>query len=81
MAGTRISCLFLLAFMWITAQHSSGALTSELQKKIDKANQDGPYLGLVIPNTFEMDPLLQSPSFISSNNTIEFAGKWKSLVI
>ncbi|THG01417.1 hypothetical protein TEA_020195 [Camellia sinensis var. sinensis] len=41
---------------------------------ISEANKNGPYLGLVIPNLFEMNPLLQSLSFTSSNLTIDFQG-------
>ena len=73
---TRVLSLFLAAFFWV---HASGALTSELQRKIAKANKEGPYLGLVIPNSFELDPLLQSPNYTSSNTTIDFAGS--SIVI
>ncbi|THG17723.1 hypothetical protein TEA_030139 [Camellia sinensis var. sinensis] len=39
---------------------------------ISEANKNGPYLGLVTPNPFEMNPLLQSPSFTSFNLTIDF---------
>jgi hypothetical protein len=34
----------------------SKRVTREIEKK-------GPWLGLVVPNTFEMNPLLVSPSF------------------
>ncbi|KAF5938878.1 hypothetical protein HYC85_023137 [Camellia sinensis] len=47
----------------------------ETQKMISEANKNGPYLGLVTPNPFEMNPLLQSPSFTSSNLTIDFQGR------
>ena len=63
--------MFLAAFFWV---HASGALTSELQRKIAKANKEGPYLGLVVPNAFEMNPLLQSPNYTSSDKIIDFAG-------
>ncbi|XP_061336548.1 bark storage protein A-like [Gastrolobium bilobum] len=77
MAGTRVMfIMFLLAFIWvINAQHANGALTSELVREIEKVNKQGPYLGLVIPNTFELNPLLQSPNYTCSNKTIDFAGK------
>lgn len=44
-----------------TFQHTDGAILAETQKLINEANKKGPYLGLVIPNTFEMNPL-QSPN-------------------
>ncbi|XP_024190576.1 bark storage protein A [Rosa chinensis] len=54
---------------------ASAALSKETLELIAKANENGPYLGLVIPNSFEMDPLLQSPNFTSSNLTIDFSGR------
>ncbi|KAH6835830.1 Phosphorylase superfamily protein [Perilla frutescens var. hirtella] len=45
------------------------------QRLINEANKDGPYLGLVIPNMFEMNPLLQHPTYKPTNLTIDFAGK------
>ena len=56
-------------------QHADAALSQDTLKLIAEANESGPYLGLVIPNSFEMDPLLQSPNFTSSNLIIDFSGK------
>lgn len=63
--------------MWFNAQNSfvSCALTSKLQRKIAKINKEGPYLGLIIPNSFELNPLLQNPGYTPSDNIIDFAGK------
>jgi hypothetical protein len=38
--------IFLVAFMWFNTQNAfvSCALTSELQNKIAKINEEGPYL-------------------------------------
>jgi len=69
--------VFLGAFLCFNiAQHASVscALTSELQTKIAKANEEGPYLGLIIPNSFELDPLLQNPGYTPSDTIIDFAG-------
>ncbi|KAK7351483.1 hypothetical protein VNO77_10982 [Canavalia gladiata] len=76
-AGWRGFYVFLAAFMWVNAQHAfvSCALTSELQGKIAKVNQEGPYLGLIIPNSFELDPLLQNPGYNPSDTIIDFAGR------
>lgn len=49
------------------------ATPSTTQRLINKVNKDGPYLGIVIPNMFEMNPLLQHSTF-QSTNTIDFAG-------
>ncbi|KAG5031106.1 hypothetical protein JHK82_014721 [Glycine max] len=75
--ASRVLCLFLAAFLWFNAQHAfvSCALTFELQSKIAKANQEGPYLGLIIPNSFELDPLLQNPGYTASDTIIDFAGR------
>ena len=69
--------MFLAAFMLVNAQHAfvSCALTSELQSKIAKANEEGPYLGLIIPNSFELDPLLQNPGYTAGDTIIDFAGR------
>ncbi|KAK9946668.1 hypothetical protein M0R45_012118 [Rubus argutus] len=60
----------------LTAQehHSNAALSPESLKLIEAANIDGPYLGLVIPNTYELNPLLQSPNF-TTHLTIDFSGR------
>ncbi|XP_058780676.1 bark storage protein A-like [Vicia villosa] len=79
MAATngRIVLFMLLAtFMWFNVQNSlvSCALTPKLQNKIAKLNKEGPYLGLVIPNSFELNPLLQNPGY-TPNTTIDFSGR------
>ncbi|CAJ1973881.1 unnamed protein product [Sphenostylis stenocarpa] len=75
--GGRVLYVFLAAFCFKLAQHAfvSCALTSELQSKIAKANQEGPYLGLIIPNSFELDPLLQNPGYTPGDTIIDFAGR------
>lgn len=69
--------MFLAAFMLFNTQNAfvSCALTSELQNKIAKINEEGPYLGLIIPNSFELNPLLQNPGYTPSDSIIDFAGK------
>ncbi|GMP94865.1 hypothetical protein CsSME_00044145 [Camellia sinensis var. sinensis] len=67
--------VYALIITLSTLQETNGVLNGETQKMISEANKNGPYLGLVIPNLFEMNPLLQSPSFTSSNLTIDFQGK------
>ncbi|GMN39953.1 hypothetical protein TIFTF001_009178 [Ficus carica] len=59
----------------LSAQQASGAtsLAAETRKMIDKANQNGPYLGLVIPNLFEMNPLINSPDYIPDDSTIDIS--------
>ncbi|XP_062019463.1 bark storage protein A-like [Rosa rugosa] len=65
-------CLVVYAMSIVVVQ---AALLVETLKLIEETNDRGPYLGLVIPNSFEMNPLLQSPDFISANLTIDFSGR------
>ncbi|XP_012571582.1 bark storage protein A-like [Cicer arietinum] len=76
-SGRIVLFMFLGSFMWFNAQNSfvSCALTSKLQRKIAKINKEGPYLGLIIPNSFELNPLLQNPGYTPSDNIIDFAGR------
>ena len=61
----------------LSAHQASGAisLAAETRNMIDKANQNGPYLGLVIPNLFEMNPLINSPDYTPDDSTIDISGK------
>ncbi|KAI3454082.1 hypothetical protein Pfo_010745 [Paulownia fortunei] len=69
--------LFLVIFTFLTLMlcHVNGGIPGKTQRLINKANKNGPYLGLVIPNLFEMNPLLQHPSYKPSNLTIDVAGR------
>lgn len=65
---------FSYGFLMIT-QEANGQIHAVAREMIEQVNNaTGPYLGLVIPNQFEMDPLLQSPSFTSTNLTIDISG-------
>ncbi|KAL5558686.1 hypothetical protein UlMin_034897 [Ulmus minor] len=78
MEACRVVLMMFCAFFMITLrlQNTNAAtLSKETRKLIEKANQNGPYLGLVIPNLFEMNPLLNSADYTSSNLTIDFAGR------
>ncbi|MED6172809.1 hypothetical protein PIB30_053402 [Stylosanthes scabra] len=71
-------CMFFVALvMLFNAQNAlvSCALTSKLHDDITRINEEGPYIGLVIPNSFELNPLLQNPAYTSSENIIDFAGR------
>ncbi|KAF5743252.1 bark storage protein A-like isoform X1 [Tripterygium wilfordii] len=71
----RLSFALLVMVLHNKHHQANGALHSHTQLLVDEANNDGPYLGLVIPNLFEMNPLLQSPSFVSSNFYIDAYGR------
>ncbi|KAK7251557.1 hypothetical protein RIF29_34855 [Crotalaria pallida] len=76
-ASIILNMFFMALFMTLNAQHAfvSCALTSELQSKLIKVNQAGPYLGLIIPNSFELDPLLQNPGYTASDIIIDISGR------
>ena len=39
------------------------AVQESTARSIQMVNRCGPFLGVVVPNAFEMEPLLRSPSF------------------
>ncbi|KDP33702.1 hypothetical protein JCGZ_07273 [Jatropha curcas] len=47
----------------VVANRAYGEVSQYSIREIDRVNKEGPYLGIVVPNAFEMNPLLQSPSF------------------
>ncbi|KAK4277003.1 hypothetical protein QN277_015076 [Acacia crassicarpa] len=77
MARSRVMSIVacVLVVMCVSAHHAMGALNPHVRKAIDAANSEGPYLGLVIPNTFELDPLLESSGYTASSLIIDFAGR------
>lgn len=78
MAAAMVKLLIILyfsvLFLAITLKEANGAVDPETQALINSANLYGPYLGVVIPNLFEMIPLLQHPSFNARPLIIDHAG-------
>ncbi|XP_028054132.1 uncharacterized protein LOC114258363 [Camellia sinensis] len=70
---TLLGCLVLvLGFVSGTC----GLISHNVMKKINVINKEGPYLGIVVPNSFEMSPLLESPSFVVDQNPyLDFSGR------
>ncbi|XP_040375805.1 bark storage protein A [Oryza brachyantha] len=52
------------AAMMATA--AEGFISRKTWSEIRQANRGGPFVGLVVPNAYEMDPVLGSPSFTPS---------------
>ncbi|KAM7509541.1 hypothetical protein LguiA_019994 [Lonicera macranthoides] len=54
-----------------------GEIIGSVMNDISRLNKEGPYLGIVVPNSFEMNPLLQSPSFVVNENFpfLDFSGR------
>ncbi|KAI7732675.1 hypothetical protein M8C21_024524 [Ambrosia artemisiifolia] len=64
---------FLMIFAWFVVgwlclfvNRGECMIPKTLLKDIDSVNKVGPYIGVVVPNAFEMNPLLQSSSFIAN---------------
>lgn len=53
------------------------AVSQSVIHEVSRINKDGPYLGIVVPNSFEMNPLLQSPSFKPNQKHpyLDFSGR------
>ncbi|WJX25905.1 hypothetical protein P8452_14893 [Trifolium repens] len=54
-----------------------GAINQISWREISNINNKGPYIGIVVPNAFELNPLLQSSSFVPHNKFpyFDFAGR------
>lgn len=70
----------LVSFVMLVSFGSSimahGAISQLSWREISNINSKGPYIGIVVPNAFELNPLLQSPSFVPHNEFpfFDFAG-------
>ncbi|KAJ0989243.1 hypothetical protein J5N97_007599 [Dioscorea zingiberensis] len=76
--GVAILLGFSLIMAMNTIKPSYGAMTSRRSMaKIWRINKDGPYLGIVVPNAFEMNPLLNSSTFVQDSNLtyLDFGGR------
>ncbi|KAF5184766.1 Bark storage protein a [Thalictrum thalictroides] len=69
-----LSFLVLAGFITTSVD---GSVSKTSMTKIRKINSKGPYLGIVVPNAFEMTPLLQSSSFVADENIpfFDFSGR------
>ncbi|KAI6680028.1 hypothetical protein NL676_033909 [Syzygium grande] len=74
MADAHWLVLYVTVIVVSSARDASGALPAATLKVIAEANANGPYIGIVIPNLFEMVPLLNSSSY-NSTEIIDFAGR------
>ncbi|XP_056166552.1 uncharacterized protein LOC115674393 isoform X3 [Syzygium oleosum] len=74
MADAHWLVLYVTVIMVSSARDANGALPAATLKAIAEANANGPYIGIVIPNLFEMDPLLNSSSY-NATEIIDFAGR------
>ncbi|KAJ4973448.1 hypothetical protein NE237_006622 [Protea cynaroides] len=64
--GCRMKLVFLgFLLLLSTCSTTDGAVSTSIMKKIREVNKKGHYLGIVVPNFFEMSPLLQSSTFVA----------------
>ena len=73
----RSMLMGFLVMVVVMGVGTEGAVSVSSMKKITRVNKEGPYLGIVVPNSYEMDPLLQSPSFVADDKFpyLDFAGE------
>ncbi|XP_028774031.1 bark storage protein A-like [Neltuma alba] len=68
---------FLVLLVLCVSRRMNGEVSGQNWKEINKINRKGPYTGIVVPNAFEMNPLLQSSSFHADPKLpfFDFAGR------
>ncbi|KAM0969607.1 hypothetical protein ACFX13_018103 [Malus domestica] len=73
----RMELMVFLVLVLGFSSRSYGAVSHSTMNKIYRINKEGPYLGIVVPNFFEMNPLLQSTSFVADQKLpyLDFAGR------
>ncbi|XWS17291.1 hypothetical protein CRYUN_Cryun33cG0054700 [Craigia yunnanensis] len=75
-------CLRMVLFLVVLAlgigsNGVNGEVSSSTLRNISRINMEGPYLGIIVPNSFEMNPLLQSGSFVADHKFpyLDFSGR------
>ncbi|KAM0894202.1 hypothetical protein ACQ4PT_024614 [Festuca glaucescens] len=69
MGGVRqqlIAGAAVLVAVALMATAAEGYISKKTWAAIGRANRHGPFVGLVVPNAYEMVPVLNSPSFVGS---------------
>ncbi|WOH11154.1 hypothetical protein DCAR_0830633 [Daucus carota subsp. sativus] len=72
----KVYCMWLIWMMGIVCVADS-AIPQSVMQDIERINNEGSYFGIVVPNSYEMNPLLQSSSFLVDENLpfLDFAGR------
>jgi len=75
--------LGLLVLLLGSSIMANGAVSEVSWREISNINSEGPYLGIVVPNSFELGPLLRSSSFVPHNKFpyFDFAGNFYNHVL
>ncbi|XP_048332052.2 bark storage protein A [Ziziphus jujuba] len=73
--GVASKICFALIVIQLSAQQTNAAIPSKTRIAINKANQKGPYVGIVIPNLFELNPLLKHSDYKARSLNIDVSGR------
>ncbi|PWA57562.1 phosphorylase superfamily protein [Artemisia annua] len=67
------SLLFVISILAIVllVKEANGKVGGKTKYLIEAVNKKGPYIGIVIPNAFELNPLLNYPEYKSSKVIID----------
>lgn len=57
----------VVVVIMIMATAAEGFISRKTWRAIRQADRDGPFVGLVVPNAYEMEPVLNSPAFKPTN--------------
>ncbi|XP_007013111.2 PREDICTED: bark storage protein A [Theobroma cacao] len=73
----RMVLLLVVLVLGFGSNGVYGAVSSSTLSKISRINEEGPYLGIIVPNSFEMNPLMQSGSFVADLELpyLDFSGR------
>lgn len=82
-----MGCFFIGLLMVILSigniiEEANGEISPKVLSNIKMMNKRGPYLGIVAPNNFELNPLLASQAYVPypSLPFIDFAGNNVSII-
>ncbi|KAM0913620.1 hypothetical protein ACQ4PT_012048 [Festuca glaucescens] len=84
MGGVRQQLLagaVVLVAVVLMATAVEGYISEKTRAAISRANRHGPFVGLVVPNAYEMVPVLNSPSFVASKTipNLDVQGTYRPL--
>ncbi|KAK7379991.1 hypothetical protein VNO78_32304 [Psophocarpus tetragonolobus] len=73
----RMELIGLLVLLLGSCIMANGAVSKLSWRELSTINSEGPYFGIVVPNAYEMDPLLRSSTFLPHKNFpyFDYAGK------
>eukprot|EP00262_Sarcandra_glabra_P018434 TRINITY_DN661_c0_g1_i10.p1 TRINITY_DN661_c0_g1~~TRINITY_DN661_c0_g1_i10.p1 ORF type:complete len:344 (+),score=60.35 TRINITY_DN661_c0_g1_i10:181-1212(+) len=77
MKDVVLMCFITMAISLSVAAGAEGGISKRSLERIGRINKEGHYIGLVVPNSYEMTPLLQSDAFVPHQTFpyLDFAGR------